>query len=204
MTQNPSFLFELANSAPTMLGRSMLRIPSRMFSSSPGMSANIGAIFSNLQTPAVPPSLSEPFNDDLPTVAELPSELPAPVVTTLPNGVRVATQETFEEATSLGIFVDVGSRHEMPEQSGVTHLLEKMAFQSCQNFSKARVMYEIEMMGANVICNRSRETMIYGADVLRECAGDMTEVLLECITKPKFDAVELAAQKKQIVRRSFL
>ena len=110
-----------------------------------------------------------------------------------------SAQETFEGASSIGVFVDAGSRHESAEQSGVTHLLENMAFQSTDSFSKERVMYEVEMMGASVLCNRSRETMVYCADVLRPMAGDMTEVLLSCATKCKFDSEEVEAQKKQII-----
>ena len=158
----------------------------------------VKGIMNNLSSPAVPPPLNEPvgFSDE---AQELPKELPDPIITTLPNGVRVATQESFHKASSIGIFVDAGSRHEGAEYSGATHLLEKMAFQTCQEFSKTRIIYEIEMMGANVIANRSRESMIFGGDVLRETGGDLTTLLLECLTRPKFVPSEVAEQKDAIV-----
>jgi processing peptidase subunit alpha len=162
-------------------------------------SNSISSIVSALRTPEVPTPLTEPLGIPSASSAELPSQLPDPVITTLPNGVQVATQETFQKASSIGIFVDVGSRHEGGGFSGATHMLEKMAFQSCQAFSKTRITYEIEMMGANVVANRSRESMIFGGDVLRELGGDLTTLLLECLTRPKFAESELAEQKHAVV-----
>ena len=171
--------------------------PARAFSSAPSVTGSIGKIMGYMSSPAPLPPLTEPTGD-MPVAMDLPAQLPDPVITELPNGVRIATQETFHEAASIGIFVDAGSRHEGAEFAGATHMLEKMAFQSCQEFSRARIIYEIEMMGANVIANRSRETMIYGADVLRDSAGDMTTLLLECITRPQFKGTEVAEQAAHI------
>ena len=38
-------------------------------------------------------------------------------ITTLPSGMRVATQETYMPMTSLGLVVDAGSRHSFAEVS---------------------------------------------------------------------------------------
>jgi processing peptidase subunit alpha len=169
----------------------------RAFSAAPSISGNISKMMGYVNGPTPQPPLTKPHGD-MPAAVDLPASLPDPVVTELPNGVRIATQETFHQASSIGIFVDAGSRHEGSDFAGATHMLEKMAFQSCQEFSKARIIYEIEMMGANVIANRSRESMIYGADVLREFAGDMTTLLLECITRPQFKGAEVAEQAAHI------
>lgn len=160
--------------------------------------STISQLVQNLGSPAVPPPLTEAVGPQ-PEAVDLPNQIPDPVITTLPNGVRIATQETFHEASSIGLFVDAGSRHEGAKFMGSTHLLEKMAFQTCQEFSKTRVIYEIEMMGANVIANRTRESMIFMGDVLRDLGGDLTTLLLECLTRPKFVPSELAAQKDSIL-----
>jgi len=52
---------------------------------------------------------------------------PAAVVTTLPNGVKVATKQTFGELSSVGVFIEAGSRDEGPGTAGATHLLSKLA-----------------------------------------------------------------------------
>ena len=49
-------------------------------------------------------------------------------ITTLPNKIRVATENTPGHFSSVGLYVDAGSRYESPETSGVSHFLDRMAF----------------------------------------------------------------------------
>ncbi len=56
-------------------------------------------------------------------------------ITTLPNGVRVASEETYGQASCVGVFVNGGSRNETLETNGTTHLLQRMGYkvQTCSN-----------------------------------------------------------------------
>lgn len=49
-------------------------------------------------------------------------------ITTLPNKIRVATESTPGHFSSVGLYVDAGSRYETPSTSGVSHFLDRMAF----------------------------------------------------------------------------
>jgi len=49
-------------------------------------------------------------------------------VTTLPNRIRVATNSTPVHFSSVGLFVDAGSRYETPETLGVSNFINRMAF----------------------------------------------------------------------------
>ena len=49
-------------------------------------------------------------------------------VTTLPNKIRVATENTPGHFTSVGLYIDAGARYETPSSSGVSHFLDRMAF----------------------------------------------------------------------------
>ncbi|KAH7942365.1 hypothetical protein HPB49_023459 [Dermacentor silvarum] len=49
-------------------------------------------------------------------------------VTTLNNGLRVASQNKFGQFCTVGVVIDSGSRYEAPYPSGVSHFLEKLAF----------------------------------------------------------------------------
>jgi processing peptidase subunit alpha len=49
-------------------------------------------------------------------------------ITTLPNQVRVATEDTPGHFTSVGVYVDAGSRYETLATSGVSHFMDRMAF----------------------------------------------------------------------------
>ena len=49
-------------------------------------------------------------------------------ITTLPNKIRVATETTPGHFSSVGLYVDAGSRYEDPSTSGASHFLDRMAF----------------------------------------------------------------------------
>ena len=50
-------------------------------------------------------------------------------VTTLPNGMRVASETTpFAETATVGVWIDAGSRYETADNNGAAHFLEHMAF----------------------------------------------------------------------------
>lgn len=49
-------------------------------------------------------------------------------VTTLPNKIRVATEDTPGHFACVGLYIDAGARHETPSSSGVSHFLDRMAF----------------------------------------------------------------------------
>ena len=49
-------------------------------------------------------------------------------ITTLPNKIRVATESTPGHFSSVGLYVDAGSRYEDSLTSGVSHFLDRMAF----------------------------------------------------------------------------
>jgi mitochondrial-processing peptidase subunit alpha len=56
------------------------------------------------------------------------AQAPPVQITTLPNKIRVATEATPGHFSSVGLYVDAGSRYETPEISGTTHFLDRMAF----------------------------------------------------------------------------
>lgn len=49
-------------------------------------------------------------------------------ITTLPNKLRVATESTPGHFSSVGLYVNTGSRYEDASTSGVSHFLDRMAF----------------------------------------------------------------------------
>lgn len=54
--------------------------------------------------------------------------LPPLRITTLPNKIRVATESTPGHFSSVGLYIDAGSRYEDPSTSGASHFLDRMAF----------------------------------------------------------------------------
>lgn len=49
-------------------------------------------------------------------------------ITTLPNGIRVASENTPGHFSAVGVYVDAGSRYETAATRGVSHILDRLAF----------------------------------------------------------------------------
>jgi hypothetical protein len=65
----------------------------------------------------------------LPKHAEsLPTTQPFGKMTTLPNGLKVATITSEHPVSSVGIFVRAGSRREGPDNAGISFYLRQLGF----------------------------------------------------------------------------
>ena len=62
------------------------------------------------------------------TFSSTVSKFPTTQITTLPNKIRVATDNTPGHFSSVGLYIDAGARHETQHNSGVFHFLDRMAF----------------------------------------------------------------------------
>jgi len=49
-------------------------------------------------------------------------------VTTLENGLRVASEDSGKSTCTVGLWIDAGSRYENNQNNGTAHFLEHMAF----------------------------------------------------------------------------
>ncbi|XP_078438733.1 mitochondrial-processing peptidase subunit alpha-like [Wolffia australiana] len=144
-----------------------------------------------------------PLDSPLPGVS-LPPPLPDYVepgktqITTLPNGVKIASETSSSPAASIGVYVDCGSVYESPYSFGATHLLERMAFKSTTNRSHLRIVREVEAIGGNVTASASREQMSYSFDALKSYLPQMVEILVDCVRNPAFLDWEVNEQVQKV------
>ncbi|MCX5497456.1 pitrilysin family protein [Kaistia dalseonensis] len=122
-------------------------------------------------------------------------------VTTLPSGLTVATHEMAHlESAALGIWVGAGSRLEQPEEHGISHLLEHMAFKGTARRSATDIAEEIEAVGGEVNAATSVETTSYYARILKNDAELAVDILGDILCNSAFDAEELAREQHVIVQ----
>ncbi|KAI3978185.1 hypothetical protein MKX01_013016 [Papaver californicum] len=147
---------------------------------------------------------SQPTLDTPLTGVTVPPPLPDYVepsktkITTLPNGVRIASEASANPAASIGLYVDCGSNNETPESCGVSHLLERMAFKSTRNRSHLRVVREVEAIGGHVAASASREQMGYTHDALKTYIPQMVEQLVDTVRNPVFLDWEVKEQLQKV------
>ncbi|PKU83599.1 Mitochondrial-processing peptidase subunit alpha [Dendrobium catenatum] len=144
-----------------------------------------------------------PLDFPLPGI-RLPPPLPDYVepgrtkITTLPNGVKIASETSPSPAASLGLYVDCGSIYETPDSFGATQLLERMAFKSTTNRSHLRIVREVEAIGGNVSVSASREQMGYTCDALKTYMPQMVELLIDSVRNAVFLDWEVNEQVNKV------
>lgn len=121
----------------------------------------------------------------VPDTVEISPPVPSSVeITTLSNGVRVASQDLGGPVSALGLFVSAGSRNETPYSAGVTHALERLAYKGSAERSRYRMVRDMERTGALFSAAASRETIAYCAEGLRAQTPDVLNIMAEAAFRP--------------------
>ncbi len=122
-------------------------------------------------------------------------------VSTLANGLRVATDHIDTiDTVSLGLWVEVGTRHEPAEVNGVAHFLEHMAFKGTERRSARDIAEEIEAVGGHLNAYTSRESTAYYAKVLKEDTALALDILSDIVQHSVFDPAELERERTVILQ----
>jgi predicted Zn-dependent peptidase len=120
---------------------------------------------------------------------------------TLPNGLRIVTDRIVTVATvSIGLWVDVGTRHEPAKVNGVAHFLEHMAFKGTKRRSALAIAEEIEAVGGHLNAYTSRESTAYYAKVLKEDVGLALDILADILQHSTFEPSELERERTVILQ----
>src|SRR5512139_1093400 len=109
-------------------------------------------------------------------------------VTKLPSGLAVVTDRMPHlESSSLGVWVGAGSRDEAPDEHGISHLLEHMAFKGTRRRTARQIAETIEAVGGDLNAATSVENTGYFARVLKADVSLAIDVLSDILSEPTFD-----------------
>lgn len=120
---------------------------------------------------------------------------------TLPNGFRIVTEHMPGlMSASIGIWVQAGGRHERPEQNGIAHFLEHMAFKGTKTRSPLQIAEAIEDVGGYINAYTSKDMTAYYARVLSADVGLALDVISDIVLNPVFDPREIETERNVILQ----
>ena len=120
---------------------------------------------------------------------------------TLANGFRIVTEHMPGlESASVGIWVNVGGRHERPSQNGIAHFLEHMAFKGTKRRSALQIAEAIENVGGYINAYTSREVTAYYARILKDDVALALDVMSDIVLNPVFDPNEIEVERGVILQ----
>nr|MCU0856695.1 insulinase family protein [Paracoccaceae bacterium] len=122
-------------------------------------------------------------------------------IDSLPNGVRVVTERMEGlKSAAIGLWVNVGGRHERLEQNGIAHFLEHMAFKGTARRNALQIAEAIEDVGGHINAYTSRETTAYYARVLEADVPLALDVVSDIVLNPIFDEREIEVERHVILQ----
>jgi predicted Zn-dependent peptidase len=120
---------------------------------------------------------------------------------TLSNGFRVVTEHMPGlKSASLGIWVGAGGRHERPEQNGIAHFLEHMAFKGTKRRNALEIAEAIEDVGGYINAYTSREMTAYYVRVLENDVTLAMDVISDIVLNSVFDPAEVEIERGVILQ----
>ncbi|KAF8527449.1 mitochondrial processing peptidase [Hysterangium stoloniferum] len=117
-------------------------------------------------------------------------------ITTLSNGIRVATEATPGHFSSVGLYVDAGARYEVPSSSGVSHFIDRMAFKSTASRNGEQMAEAIHSLGGQIFCSSSRESIMYQSSSFAQSTSTALRLIAETVLRPAFTDDEVAEQRE--------
>jgi predicted Zn-dependent peptidase len=118
----------------------------------------------------------------------------------LQNGVKIIYDsiETVD-TVAVGIFINVGSKHEKIEDAGITHFIEHMILRSNQYFKDKEAIEIIENLGGIVNAFTTKEYMCLYSKSLKENTRQVVEILFKMLFYPIFKVEEIQIEQKVVL-----
>ncbi|MFJ5770022.1 M16 family metallopeptidase [Psychrobacillus sp. NPDC093180] len=116
------------------------------------------------------------------------------------NGLRiVAEQIPHVRSVAVGIWVQAGSRFELPEENGLTHFIEHMLFKGTNKRTAKQIAEEFDRIGGNINAFTSKENTCYYAKVLDHHASHAVEILADMFFNSVFDPIEIEKERQVVL-----
>lgn len=105
---------------------------------------------------------------------------------TLPNGIRIVHKQVSNtKIVHCGFILDIGSRDEKPEQQGIAHFWEHMAFKGTRKRKAFHILNRLDSVGGELNAYTTKEKICFYASVL----DNHFENAIELLTDITFDSI---------------
>ncbi|MEK4485226.1 pitrilysin family protein [Psychrobacillus sp. FSL H8-0484] len=120
--------------------------------------------------------------------------------TTCKNGLRIVSEHIpHVRSVAVGIWVQAGSRYELPEENGLTHFIEHMLFKGTATRTARQIAEEFDRIGGNINAFTSKENTCYYAKVLDHHAKYAVEILADMFFHSLFDPSEIDKERQVVL-----
>lgn len=127
--------------------------------------------------------------------------LPKYKKTLLESGATLVTEHhSTAQSFSVGFWVDVGSRYETEQFSGITHFLEHIVFKGTKKRSAFDIAKSLEALGGDLNAFTSKEHTCFHGLVLKDDWKKAVDVLVDLVSNMKFSKKDFINEKNVIIQ----
>lgn len=121
-------------------------------------------------------------------------------ISTLPNGLRIATAEMPHLASvSLGIWVGIGARYEPAALNGACHFIEHMLFKGTRRRSAREISQAVEGIGGYLNAFTSEEMTCIHSRARADRFDELLDVLVDMLVNSKFAPGDVTKEREVIL-----
>lgn len=118
----------------------------------------------------------------------------------LKNGLTIMAEYIpHVKSISLGVWIEVGSRMENKENSGISHFIEHMLFKGTKNRTSKQIASEIDNLGGQINAFTSKECTCYYVKLLDSHITTGVDILSDMILNSKFDESDIDKERSVII-----
>jgi predicted Zn-dependent peptidase len=122
-------------------------------------------------------------------------------LTIIDNGLKVASRSMPGfETVAVGLYAEVGSRHEPAHLNGIAHLYEHMVFKGAGPRTARELNEAVEDVGGDLNAATDREGTSFTATLLAEHLPLGIELIADMILRPHFRAEDLVREKEVVLQ----
>lgn len=121
--------------------------------------------------------------------------------TELRSGISVITEEMPDvESSSIGVWVNTGSRNESRKTNGISHFIEHLLFKGTEKRTALDISREIESVGGVLNAFTSREYTCFYVKVLNKDLPLAIDLLSDIFMNSRFDKKEMDKERLVVLQ----
>ncbi|KAL9838817.1 LOW QUALITY PROTEIN: cytochrome b-c1 complex subunit 1, mitochondrial [Geothlypis trichas] len=134
------------------------------------------------------------------TYAQTLQNMPETQVTTLENGLRVASEESNHPTCTVGVWIEAGSRYEDSKTNGTAFYVEHMALKGTKKRPGSAFEKEVESLGAHLSGYTSREHTAFYIKALSKDMPKAVELLSDLVQNCALEDSQMEKERVVILQ----
>lgn len=115
------------------------------------------------------------------------------------NGIRLVHQQTDGPVAHLGVFIQAGSRDELPDEHGMAHFIEHSIFKGTEKRKAYHILSRMEDVGAEINAYTAKEETCIYSSFLSKYYSRAAELLFDICFHSVFPEKEIEKEKTVII-----